>query len=99
MYKRQIYSVLKSLDPYHSRSFGNAAIVLERWKAVQSNRENERIEKGYYSDRPYIEEFCCFIAVSYTHLRAHESPEHLVCRLLLEKKKNTITHSLIAASS
>ena len=26
------------------------------------------------------------IAVSYTHLRAHETPEHLVCRLLLEKK-------------
>eukprot|EP00658_Telonema_sp_P-2_P021306 TRINITY_DN18481_c0_g1_i3.p1 TRINITY_DN18481_c0_g1~~TRINITY_DN18481_c0_g1_i3.p1 ORF type:complete len:165 (-),score=30.04 TRINITY_DN18481_c0_g1_i3:35-529(-) len=30
-------------------------------------------------------------AVSYTHLRAHETPEHLVCRLLLEKKKNN-TH-------
>ena len=24
--------------------------------------------------------------VSYTHLRAHETPEHLVCRRLLEKK-------------
>eukprot|EP00658_Telonema_sp_P-2_P067748 TRINITY_DN56685_c0_g1_i1.p1 TRINITY_DN56685_c0_g1~~TRINITY_DN56685_c0_g1_i1.p1 ORF type:complete len:108 (-),score=30.80 TRINITY_DN56685_c0_g1_i1:56-379(-) len=29
------------------------------------------------------------MAVSYTHLRAHETPEHLVCRLLLEKKKTT----------
>eukprot|EP00658_Telonema_sp_P-2_P050689 TRINITY_DN38707_c0_g1_i1.p1 TRINITY_DN38707_c0_g1~~TRINITY_DN38707_c0_g1_i1.p1 ORF type:complete len:182 (+),score=60.15 TRINITY_DN38707_c0_g1_i1:139-684(+) len=28
-----------------------------------------------------------FEPVSYTHLRAHETPEHLVCRLLLEKKK------------
>ena len=28
-------------------------------------------------------------AVSYTHLRAHETPEHLVCRLLLAKKKKT----------
>ena len=28
------------------------------------------------------------LSVSYTHLRAHETPEHLVCRLLLEKKKN-----------
>ena len=28
----------------------------------------------------------CQGAVSYTHLRAHETPEHLVCRLLLEKK-------------
>ena len=27
-------------------------------------------------------------AVSYTHLRAHETTLHLVCRLLLEKKKN-----------
>src|SRR5674536_380084 len=30
--------------------------------------------------------------VSYTHLRAHETPEHLVCRLLLEKKKKQKTH-------
>ena len=29
--------------------------------------------------------------VSYTHLRAHETPEHHVCRLLLEKK-TTPTH-------
>eukprot|EP00658_Telonema_sp_P-2_P027794 TRINITY_DN21407_c0_g1_i3.p1 TRINITY_DN21407_c0_g1~~TRINITY_DN21407_c0_g1_i3.p1 ORF type:complete len:290 (+),score=83.86 TRINITY_DN21407_c0_g1_i3:128-997(+) len=28
-----------------------------------------------------------YVPVSYTHLRAHETPEHLVCRLLLEKKK------------
>eukprot|EP00658_Telonema_sp_P-2_P041886 TRINITY_DN3000_c0_g1_i1.p1 TRINITY_DN3000_c0_g1~~TRINITY_DN3000_c0_g1_i1.p1 ORF type:complete len:120 (-),score=47.26 TRINITY_DN3000_c0_g1_i1:50-409(-) len=30
---------------------------------------------------------CHLGPVSYTHLRAHETPEHLVCRLLLEKKK------------
>ena len=28
-------------------------------------------------------------AVSYTHLRAHETVLDLVCRLLLEKKKNS----------
>ena len=28
--------------------------------------------------------------VSYTHLRAHETGRNLVCRLLLEKKKQTI---------
>eukprot|EP00658_Telonema_sp_P-2_P015049 TRINITY_DN15760_c0_g1_i3.p1 TRINITY_DN15760_c0_g1~~TRINITY_DN15760_c0_g1_i3.p1 ORF type:complete len:124 (-),score=24.37 TRINITY_DN15760_c0_g1_i3:28-399(-) len=33
----------------------------------------------------------CAVPVSYTHLRAHETPEHLVCRLLLEKKKYTKT--------
>ena len=26
-------------------------------------------------------------AVSYTHLRAHETDQYIVCRLLLEKKK------------
>ena len=33
--------------------------------------------------------------VSYTHLRAHETPEHLVCRLLLEKKKTKNNKTLI----
>eukprot|EP00831_Metopus_contortus_P026292 TRINITY_DN22418_c0_g1_i3.p3 TRINITY_DN22418_c0_g1~~TRINITY_DN22418_c0_g1_i3.p3 ORF type:complete len:109 (+),score=33.01 TRINITY_DN22418_c0_g1_i3:146-472(+) len=32
-------------------------------------------------------------AVSYTHLRAHETSLHLVCRLLLEKKKKNTTPS------
>ena len=31
--------------------------------------------------------------VSYTHLRAHETVLDLVCRLLLEKKKNTNIHT------
>src|SRR5674476_1182692 len=31
-------------------------------------------------------------AVSYTHLRAHETGRNLVCRLLLEKKKRQIVH-------
>src|SRR5674536_390492 len=35
------------------------------------------------------------VAVSYTHLRAHETPEHLVCRLLLEKKKHKDNQSTI----
>eukprot|EP00831_Metopus_contortus_P001487 TRINITY_DN10533_c0_g1_i1.p1 TRINITY_DN10533_c0_g1~~TRINITY_DN10533_c0_g1_i1.p1 ORF type:complete len:129 (+),score=23.59 TRINITY_DN10533_c0_g1_i1:66-452(+) len=34
------------------------------------------LRNGYYIE-----------AVSYTHLRAHETSLHLVCRLLLEKKK------------
>ena len=34
-----------------------------------------------------------FISVSYTHLRAHETPEHLVCRLLLEKTKTINTNA------
>ena len=31
-----------------------------------------------------------FTAVSYTHLRAHETVLDLVCRLLLEKKKQRL---------
>ena len=33
-----------------------------------------------------------FGAVSYTHLRAHETGAYLVCRLLLEKKKRWPKH-------
>ena len=37
-----------------------------------------------------------YLAVSYTHLRAHETVLDLVCRLLLEKKKKltTLLHSV-----
>ena len=35
-----------------------------------------------------------FEAVSYTHLRAHETDSYLVCRLLLEKKKKTNVHDI-----
>ena len=31
------------------------------------------------------------VTVSYTHLRAHETGRNLVCRLLLEKKKEHMT--------
>src|SRR5450756_2659647 len=33
-------------------------------------------------------------AVSYTHLRAHETRHDIVCRLLLEKKKNKQKHNI-----
>ena len=44
------------------------------------------------------------IPVSYTHLRAHETVLDLVCRLLLEKKKNeqdiyTLRHCNIRATN
>ena len=34
-----------------------------------------------------------YVPVSYTHLRAHETVLDLVCRLLLEKKKQTDNHT------
>ena len=42
-----------------------------------------------------VEDVVLNMAVSYTHLRAHETVLDLVCRLLLEKKKNYLP---IAAS-
>eukprot|EP00658_Telonema_sp_P-2_P053845 TRINITY_DN42550_c0_g1_i1.p1 TRINITY_DN42550_c0_g1~~TRINITY_DN42550_c0_g1_i1.p1 ORF type:complete len:101 (-),score=13.70 TRINITY_DN42550_c0_g1_i1:88-390(-) len=53
-------------------------------------KEGIRLPKGIHllKLRPTKEQLHSTTAVSYTHLRAHETPEHLVCRLLLEKKKN-----------
>ena len=46
------------------------------------------IEKRIYKDKEFEESRSMdeAIAVSYTHLRAHETGRNLVCRLLLEKK-------------
>eukprot|EP00831_Metopus_contortus_P032979 TRINITY_DN26515_c0_g1_i2.p2 TRINITY_DN26515_c0_g1~~TRINITY_DN26515_c0_g1_i2.p2 ORF type:complete len:101 (+),score=21.31 TRINITY_DN26515_c0_g1_i2:118-420(+) len=39
------------------------------------------------------------LPVSYTHLRAHETSLHLVCRLLLEKKKHLTQPISISTTS
>src|SRR5665648_1121717 len=39
------------------------------------------------------------IAVSYTHLRAHETRHDLVCRLLLEKKKKKQTNDALVSQT
>src|SRR5678815_645174 len=61
---------------------------LRQAKARLSSLEDEALRRArevadatdeYVRENPW--------PVSYTHLRAHETPEHLVCRLLLEKKK------------
>src|SRR5678815_6083783 len=44
-------------------------------------------KKGTDNNDRMVGESVILHPVSYTHLRAHETPEHLVCRLLLEKKK------------
>ena len=44
------------------------------------SKENKKIKIGNFYD-------VVINAVSYTHLRAHETVLDLVCRLLLEKKK------------
>ena len=53
--------------------------------AVQAGRMANPLWTLYSSDAIWD------TAVSYTHLRAHETVLDLVCRLLLEKKKNNKT--------
>ena len=60
-----------------------------------SKKKNENVTASILIWATIILMPICFILekpwnynpVSYTHLRAHETPEHLVCRLLLEKKQ------------
>ena len=44
--------------------------------------------KSFSAKREITNAFLITAAVSYTHLRAHETRHDLVCRLLLEKKKH-----------
>ena len=54
-------------------------------KLIPTGIENFKtmIDKNAY----YVDKTNLIAAVSYTHLRAHETDSYLVCRLLLEKKK------------
>src|SRR5665647_2295199 len=47
----------------------------------------DNFEIGFYFFTNYTSKYGYKYAVSYTHLRAHETDSYLVCRLLLEKKK------------
>ena len=73
---------------------------LHYWEAVTSASEaflkKEALSPAW---RRELEDIMLFIAeqtgdtaVSYTHLRAHETVLDLVCRLLLEKKKHHTKH-------
>ena len=47
----------------------------------------KQVAKALYVEGARIFFVATAEAVSYTHLRAHETDSYLVCRLLLEKKK------------
>src|SRR5665647_3882184 len=57
----------------------------EAWAACQKTIEVVPVAKSFSASVPF--EYWASLAVSYTHLRAHETDSYLVCRLLLEKKK------------
>ncbi|WP_460413878.1 hypothetical protein, partial [Staphylococcus aureus] len=53
-------------------------------KVIDFFKDNKRIERfSFIDNKVHMKE--TFNAVSYTHLRAHETLSDLVCRLLLEK--------------
>ena len=52
-------------------------------------RHRQSLGKTDALDHPVQSVWNCIAAVSYTHLRAHETVLDIVCRLLLEKKKTT----------
>ena len=61
------------------------AFVVNRIETEQADYTTIRLARKAAA-RGHELAFFGLAAVSYTHLRAHETPEHLVCRLLLEKK-------------
>ena len=71
-------------DDRFERAAEVALVVVTHLEADLRATAVRRQQQVLGSLDPYARDI---IAVSYTHLRAHETPEHLVCRLLLEKKK------------
>src|SRR5678815_198048 len=62
--------------------------VAHRAQEVVARQEQEKVREGPAERGKLVvlrAEEPVHAPVSYTHLRAHETPEHLVCRLLLEK--------------
>eukprot|EP00658_Telonema_sp_P-2_P068883 TRINITY_DN57895_c0_g1_i1.p1 TRINITY_DN57895_c0_g1~~TRINITY_DN57895_c0_g1_i1.p1 ORF type:complete len:147 (-),score=46.94 TRINITY_DN57895_c0_g1_i1:27-467(-) len=85
----------KNQDPRATEAFQKIQHAHERLQDPLK-RHLEQEEHSYHSPSyasPYAEaQRAAEEPVSYTHLRAHETPEHLVCRLLLEKKKKNTTY-------
>eukprot|EP00658_Telonema_sp_P-2_P074811 TRINITY_DN64106_c0_g1_i2.p1 TRINITY_DN64106_c0_g1~~TRINITY_DN64106_c0_g1_i2.p1 ORF type:complete len:216 (+),score=58.53 TRINITY_DN64106_c0_g1_i2:163-810(+) len=69
----------------------NDILTQLRWKYNLGTFHGEIVARKLIMQRLWMDHFpdreIPHGSVSYTHLRAHETPEHLVCRLLLEKKK------------
>eukprot|EP00657_Telonema_sp_P-1_P012014 TRINITY_DN8086_c0_g1_i1.p1 TRINITY_DN8086_c0_g1~~TRINITY_DN8086_c0_g1_i1.p1 ORF type:complete len:111 (-),score=78.36 TRINITY_DN8086_c0_g1_i1:28-360(-) len=92
VYKRQV----------STQSTGNASVNAQREAMAKQEAEmaqrkaQEAEEKARRKERltqDLKELLGQMRAVSYTHLRAHETVLDLVCRLLLEKKKNKKVHT------
>ena len=61
-------------------------------RSIVINMEHAAFDRGLAQKLADALGGICYNAVSYTHLRAHETVLDLVCRLLLEKKKQYTTN-------
>src|SRR5428012_21806 len=70
-----------------SRSSQRQMCIRDRICSSQAPRSRPKYHR---QNRSFIS-LQALTPVSYTHLRAHETRHELLCRLLLEKKKKTIS--------
>ena len=81
----QVSNVHYERDPYPHAP--NARRLTCSSREIKYNYNyNDKLAVAFvgYSDKGIVLMPAISYSVSYTHLRAHETPEHLVCRLLLE---------------
>src|SRR5678815_3586027 len=73
----------KGIHPEHLRRLYQRGLLVRMGRGVYM-LPNARISGNFSLAEAAKKVPRGIISVSYTHLRAHETPEHLVCRLLLE---------------
>ena len=77
------------IEDFKIREYIKKNVINSGVSKVMIERTSKKCFITIYTSRPgfVIGKKGSDIAVSYTHLRAHETEADLVCRLLLEKKK------------
>src|SRR5450759_5420172 len=85
---RQAVTVLaqqQALNAAITRAGGDPAVVASAVAAAKVDVRSLKPPPPYQKERIALGLLAGIFAVSYTHLRAHETRHDLVCRLLLEK--------------
>ena len=86
----EISDLNNQINIYENEKINTLSLVKHRWGVkfigILKNK-NDPLNKLLKNENQDLKELITPNAVSYTHLRAHETVLDLVCRLLLEKKK------------